>query len=84
MVDGPLTGWHLDKRVSVGHIITTITVAGSIFLWLANIEKRVDLNEQAIRYNAGAIERNNADILDRLDQLIVSIQRLEDKLDRDR
>lgn len=44
-----LTGWHLDKRLSVGHIITTLAVAGTAFWWLADIDKRVDLNSAAIR-----------------------------------
>lgn len=38
--------WHLEKSVSVGHIITTVTVALSAVWWGAKLEGRV--SEQAI------------------------------------
>lgn len=44
-----LTGWHLDKRLSAGHIVTTAVVAASVFMWLANVDKRVELNTHAIK-----------------------------------
>ena len=41
-------GWHIDKRVSIGHIVTTLVVAVSLVVWLGRIEKNVELNAQAI------------------------------------
>ena len=43
-----LEGWHIDKRLSLGHIVTTLVVGVTALLWLANIDKRVDLNDQKI------------------------------------
>jgi len=34
--------WHLDKRVSVGHLITTIAVVGAAALWLLRLEGRIE------------------------------------------
>lgn len=43
-----MEGWHLDKRVSVSHIITTITVAGMLMVWMFTLESRVTVNEVRI------------------------------------
>lgn len=82
MNDQPKTGWHVDKRVSIGHIITTLTVAVSIVVWMMSLENRVGINTQAIENNRAWIERNNADILDRLDAMTIVLQRMDDKLER--
>lgn len=34
-------GWHLDKTVSISHLITTLTIAGSVFVWASNMEQRI-------------------------------------------
>ena len=81
MSDEPI-GWHVDKRLSIGHIITTLTVAVAVIAWMQNLESRVELNKQAITFNAQAIDKNNEDVRQSLLQLIVMVQRLEDKLDR--
>ncbi len=38
-------GWHLDKRITVGHIMTTAVVATSVFLYVTSVETRVALLE---------------------------------------
>ena len=69
-------GWRFDKHISIGHIVTTLAVASTAMFWLANIDKRVDLNTQAINHNVGQIEkvedRQSArfgEILNRLDRI---------------
>lgn len=42
--------WHLDKTVSIAHILSTIVIAGSVFAWAMALEKRVDRNAQAIEF----------------------------------
>ena len=42
--------WHLDKTVSITHIISTLAIAGSVFLWATALEKKVDRNAQAIEF----------------------------------
>lgn len=57
--DGPLR-WHLDRRVSIGHLLTTAVVGVSAVLWLSDVEKRVSLNAQMIELAAQRIERVEA------------------------
>lgn len=34
-------GWHLDKTVSISHLMTTLTIAGSVFIWASKMEQRI-------------------------------------------
>jgi hypothetical protein len=46
MVEGEQNNrWHLDKRVSVGHLITTVAMVAAVSLWLLRLEGRIDLVE---------------------------------------
>ena len=46
--NGFFRDWHIDKRVSLGHIVTTIAVGAAAFMWIADVDKRVELNAAAI------------------------------------
>ncbi len=81
--------WHLDRRVSVGHIVTTVVVATSAIVWMLRLESRVLLNEQAIVAQADrivwverAVKEDQAEIRASLDRIWNGLQRVEDKLDR--
>lgn len=37
--------WHLDKRLNVGHILTTITLAVGIFVWANKMDNRITVLE---------------------------------------
>jgi hypothetical protein len=81
--------WHLDRRVSVGHIVTTVVVATSAIVWMLRLESRVLLNEQAIVAQADrigwverAVKEDQAEIRTSLDRIWGGLQRVEDKLDR--
>jgi hypothetical protein len=49
--------WHLDRRVSIGHLVTTAAVGASALLWLTNVESRVALNAQAVDAGAQRLDR---------------------------
>jgi len=51
-----LRGWHLDKRVSISHIITTLTVSCAIMVWIFSLDGRVKVNE--VRIDAMVIQDN--------------------------
>ncbi|MPY69207.1 MAG: hypothetical protein GEU92_03875 [Alphaproteobacteria bacterium] len=81
--------WHLDRRVSVGHIVTTVVVATSAIVWMLRLESRVLLNEQAIVAQADrigwverAVKEDQAEIRLSLNRIWNGLQRVEDKLDR--
>lgn len=37
--------WHLEKSVSIGHIITTLSVAATVLWWAATTEGRLEKGE---------------------------------------
>jgi hypothetical protein len=41
-------GWHLDKKISIGHLITTGTVAVAMIAWMLQLENRVSVHEVRI------------------------------------
>jgi len=41
-------GWHLDKKISIGHLITTGTVAVALIAWMLQLEGQVSVHEVRI------------------------------------
>jgi hypothetical protein len=41
-------GWHLDKKISIGHLITTGTVAVAMIAWMLQLENQVSVHEVRI------------------------------------
>ena len=63
--------WHLDKRLNIGHILTTASALAALFVWGSTIETRISvLEEQYEHTQLIQIEIKN--------QLV----RLNDKMDR--
>ncbi|WP_233252281.1 hypothetical protein [Saccharospirillum sp. MSK14-1] len=52
--------WHVDKSVSVGHILTTLLIAVSAFSWGSAVDQRVASNAQAIQYLSESINDTNS------------------------
>lgn len=40
--------WHLEKSISVGHIITTLTVAFSALVWASHTDTRITVVENEV------------------------------------
>lgn len=74
--------WHLDRRVNVGHLVTTAMLAGSLVVWAMTIETRLAEHGVQITSVAEQIERiedrNNSNMI----ALTDVINRINDKLDR--
>lgn len=49
--------WHLDRRVNIGHVFTTLSLAGAIFVWGSAMDRRVAVLEEKARAQA---ERDSA------------------------
>jgi Tfp pilus assembly protein PilO len=89
MANGNNGHWHLDKRISVGHIVTTVVVVATFAVWLMSIEGRVKINERElsdIRKEDMAMEKrlqNQTARLDaRLDAQYAEIIRRLERLDQ--
>jgi len=48
-------GWHVDKTVSISHILTTATILFAGMLYLVDQDKRISANTQNITHNANSI-----------------------------
>lgn len=72
MSEGPLTGWHLDKRVPLALIIALIAQTITFGMWVGSINTRVDQLEaraddtQGLRDRLIRIETLQETILERL------------------
>ena len=74
--------WHLDKNVSIGHIVSTLIIAMSVFSWAMAIDKRVEQNAQSITfltYNQKRVE-NRVDLTRQ--EIRQDLQAINSKLDR--
>lgn len=81
MEQQPNNRWHLDKRVSVGHLITTLAMVAAVSMWLLRLEGRIDLVDQRDAQISARIEMLDADRKIRDDEIIRKLERIEDKLD---
>lgn len=72
--------WHLDKRVSVGHLVTTITVAIAVVAWSFQIQGRIAINELKIGNNEKAIMNIRADQSVQYSEIIRQIERFDTKV----
>lgn len=74
-------GWHMDKRLSVGHIITTIVVGASALLYITSVEKRVSLLEAGVENQKARFEQVITHMTRQYDQITNQLIRIEAKLD---
>lgn len=74
------TGWHVDKRVSVGHIITTLTVAIGFVIWMIRMEGMVLVNQSRIEANRAAVARVENDNSVQYAEIIRRLERIDDRL----
>jgi hypothetical protein len=75
-------GWHLDKTVSVSHIITTALIAVSVITWAMSVDRRINDNATAIEY----ISKQQADTTKKVETVRLEIKTdlrdISNKLDR--
>lgn len=78
--------WHLDKTISIGHILTTLTVAGSLVVWGLTVDKRVAVLEAAAVYNTEAHKRMDDTLKESVARIEAAVVRMEaalrDKADK--
>lgn len=68
--------WHIEKSVSVGHILTTVIIAASVFMYFGELDKKVSANQQAIEF----IKEQRAEDLRRIEKNLDGINKKLDKL----
>ena len=49
-MDNTHTTWRLSKSITWGHVLSTLAMSISVFLWVSSVDKRIEQNTQAIAY----------------------------------
>lgn len=80
MSEAPLHGWHIDKRVSVGHIVTTVVVAATAMWWLSDVQKSTELNKQKIEFLAETLKDDRNEIKDTLREITQQLRAIRAEL----
>lgn len=74
--------WHLEKSISIGHILTTVIIAGSVFTWAMKMNSRVTVLETHSAYSKATDERMDMERARNLAEVKAILIRIEDKLDQ--
>jgi hypothetical protein len=79
-------GWHLEKTVSVGHLITTFTVACSVVIWAMSMDTRVTVLEKEMTHAQAAdahLESQLKESVTRIEAAVIRIETvLREKADK--
>ena len=54
--------WHLDKTLNVSHLLTTVVIAGSLFAYANNMDRRVAILEEKMQVQAQENSRSAAEV----------------------
>jgi hypothetical protein len=79
-----MDGWQLDRHISLGHLLTTITVAGAVMIWMFKLEGRVSVVESNINHmqSSALLARTQAD--QQYAEIIRRLERIDDNLNKAR
>lgn len=72
--------WHLDKRVSIGHLITTLAMVSAAALWMLRLEGRMDVVDLRDFQTDRRIEQIEASRQSRDAEIIRRLERIQDTL----
>ena len=54
--------WHLDKTLNVSHLLTTLVIAGSLFAYANNMDRRVAILEDKMQVQVQENSRSAAEV----------------------
>lgn len=74
--------WHLEKTVSISHIISTIAIAGSMFVYINKMDTRIALLEQQSHQQAQIDQRQDIAQSDAVREVRENMKAINEKLDR--
>lgn len=76
------TEWHLEKNISVGHIITTALAIISLVTWLMTMDKRVAVLESDVSHLSIADIHLEGQMREALSKIDSTLERIENKIDQ--
>lgn len=81
--------WHLEKGVSVTHLISTITFAAAAAWYIIGMDKRIELQKEQLIYQNEQLKQvqtvlgeGGAPLRRDIDRIQSDIRIINDKLDR--
>ena len=77
-----IEGWHWKKEVQIGHIISTVIVAASAFMYITSMEKRITLIEQQLMAQKERDMRQDQATTEALHLIRGQLEKMDSKLDR--
>ncbi|RXJ70646.1 hypothetical protein CS022_22530 [Veronia nyctiphanis] len=80
--DNERSQWHLDKTISIGHILSTIIIGFSLLSWALAVDKRVEQNAQHIQFLYDNEKRIEERVEATRDEIRQDLRNIGGKLDR--
>lgn len=75
-------GWHIKKEIQLGHLLTTLTIAVSVVLYVSKLEQRIALIEAQVSAQRDRDDRQDKTTAEAMSLLRAQLERMENKLDR--
>jgi hypothetical protein len=80
--DDERTNWHLDKRVNVGHMLTTICLFGALLVSINDLQDRVLKNTSEFEHQREIIARVEVISAQRDRDTKAQLDKIDSKIDR--
>lgn len=71
----------MDKRISIGHLITTGTVAVALISWMLQLENRVSVQDVKIDQVEKNIDASRVERSVQYSEIIRRLERIDQKID---
>lgn len=74
--------WHLDKRLNIGHALTTLSALGAIVVWGTTIESRISVLETQASHSHQIQQDIKNEIIRLNNNIGAELVRMNVKIDR--
>lgn len=74
--------WHMDRSISITHIVTTVTISASVMIWAMKMDTRVSVLEMQAIHQTETDHRQDKDVQDRMQLVRDDLRDINHKLDR--
>jgi len=75
-------GWHLDRRISIGHLMTTATLLVAMMLWAGRMDTRISLLEVTLTRQVNVDRRQDEATQLLREEIREELRSLNEKMDR--
>lgn len=74
--------WHLDKKLNIGHMLTTMLIVGSGFMMLNDLQDKIVITSSKLAHQRELIDRVERLALARSIETRQQLDKIDGKLDR--